>query len=313
MNKPLVSIITPCYNGEKFVHRYLDSILAQIYPNIELIFINDGSTDRTEEIVLSYKNKFDIKGINFIYIYQENAGQTTALNKGIKIFKGDYLTWPDSDDWLINNSIQKRVEFLENNLDYALVRSNGAFYSEKDIEECSGRISNDKNRYNSDIFLDLIFERTFCCNGCYMLRTSEFVKVNYKREILINSAGQNWQMLIPISYKNKCGFIDDELYCILIRVNSHCRIHKNFNDLIKRNHDLCKIQLWAINQTNNRDERLVLQIKNRFIRKNMDLCILYNNIKVFDEQYNILKKNNSIILKDKINYLCVRNKEIKYI
>ena len=50
----MVSIITPCFNGEKFVGRYLESILNQTYKNIELIFVNDGSTDRTEEIVKSY-------------------------------------------------------------------------------------------------------------------------------------------------------------------------------------------------------------------------------------------------------------------
>ena len=53
MTKPLVSIITPCYNGEAFLKRYFESILNQTYPNLELIFINDGSTDRTEEIALS--------------------------------------------------------------------------------------------------------------------------------------------------------------------------------------------------------------------------------------------------------------------
>jgi len=68
MNEKLVSIITPCYNGEKFINRYLDSLLGQTYSNIEIIFINDGSTDKTEEIVFSYKDNFKKKGIKFIYI-----------------------------------------------------------------------------------------------------------------------------------------------------------------------------------------------------------------------------------------------------
>jgi glycosyltransferase involved in cell wall biosynthesis len=96
-----VSIITPCYNGESFVSRYLDTILNQSYNNLELILVNDGSTDQTEAIVMSYKPKFKEVGIEFIYMYQEHAGQAAALNQGLKIFTGDYLTWPDSDYQLI--------------------------------------------------------------------------------------------------------------------------------------------------------------------------------------------------------------------
>ena len=62
MTKPLVSIITPCYNGEAFLKRYFESILNQTYPNLELIFINDGSTDRTEEIALSYRERLEKRG-----------------------------------------------------------------------------------------------------------------------------------------------------------------------------------------------------------------------------------------------------------
>ena len=74
MTKPLVSIITPCYNGEAFLKRYFESILNQTYPNLELIFINDGSTDRTEEIALSYRERLEKRGITYIYEKQENAG-----------------------------------------------------------------------------------------------------------------------------------------------------------------------------------------------------------------------------------------------
>ena len=128
MNKPLVSIITPCFNGESCLDRYFKSILDQTYANLELIFVNDGSTDKTEEIALSYKSKLEEKGIQYTYIYQDNAGQAAALNKGLKIFKGDYLTWPDSDDVMTPDSIEKKVKFLTENKKYRMVRSNGLFY-----------------------------------------------------------------------------------------------------------------------------------------------------------------------------------------
>ena len=65
---PLVSIITPCYNGEKFLERFLDSVLNQTYENIELILVNDGSTDKTDDIANKYKNKFDERDYAYIYI-----------------------------------------------------------------------------------------------------------------------------------------------------------------------------------------------------------------------------------------------------
>ena len=106
MNKGLVSIITPCYNVEKVVHRYLNSILSQTYKKIELILVNDGSTDKTEEILLSYKSIFESQGIIFKYIYQENKGLGGSINTGLKYFTGEYLCWPDPDDTLHPQSIE---------------------------------------------------------------------------------------------------------------------------------------------------------------------------------------------------------------
>ena len=105
---PLVSVITPCYNGEAFLDRYFQSVLSQSYPNIELIFVNDGSTDRSEEIALSYREWLEARGIRYLYIAQENKGISEAVNAGLRRFSGDYLTWPDSDDWMTPDCIAKK-------------------------------------------------------------------------------------------------------------------------------------------------------------------------------------------------------------
>lgn len=88
---PLVSIMTPCYNGEKFVGRYLDSVLAQTYDNIEVVLIDDGSTDNTAPIVKSYIPKFESKGYKLIYVYQENSGAASAINKAMPLVTGDFI------------------------------------------------------------------------------------------------------------------------------------------------------------------------------------------------------------------------------
>ena len=108
--KKLVSIITPCYNGEKYVDRFLTSVLNQTYNNIELIFVDDGSTDKTKDVVLSFKEQFEKRGYDLIYIYQKNAGQAAAINQGLKVFKGEFLMWIDSDDLMFPSEMRWPVK-----------------------------------------------------------------------------------------------------------------------------------------------------------------------------------------------------------
>ncbi|MDD7740974.1 MAG: glycosyltransferase family A protein, partial [Lachnospiraceae bacterium] len=74
----LVSIVTPCYNGEKYIGRFLESIIRQSYSKLELVIINDGSTDETERVIYDYQEKLEQRDIQFVYQYQENAGQAAA-------------------------------------------------------------------------------------------------------------------------------------------------------------------------------------------------------------------------------------------
>ena len=115
MKTEKVSIVTPCYNGEKYLERFLKSILNQSYGNIELIFINDGSTDQTEEIIKKYKEEFDLHNIELTYLFQENAGQAAALNTGLKYVQGVYLLFIDSDYEISYDLFEHSVRFLVDN------------------------------------------------------------------------------------------------------------------------------------------------------------------------------------------------------
>ena len=105
---PLVSIIIPVYNGANYMKYAIDSALNQTYKNIEIIVVNDGSTDggKTEEIAKSYGNKIR-------YITKENGGVSSALNVGIKNMKGDYFAWLSHDDRLYKNHIEENIKFLQ--------------------------------------------------------------------------------------------------------------------------------------------------------------------------------------------------------
>ena len=135
MKTEKVSIVTPCYNGEKYLERFLKSILNQSYGNIELIFINDGSTDQTEEIIKKYKEEFDLHNIELTYLFQENAGQAAALNTGLKYVQGVYLLCIDSDDEISYDFVEQRVRFLVDNPSYMYCYGKAEFINENNKNE----------------------------------------------------------------------------------------------------------------------------------------------------------------------------------
>ena len=212
MNRPLVSIITPCYNGERFVKRYFDCILAQTYSPLELIFINDGSTDHTEEIALSYRERLEQKGIRYIYEYQENTGQAAALNRGLKLFTGEYLTWPDSDDVMTPDCIEKKVKFLELNSGYGLCICKSYLVNENEPKKIIGILERVPPVGEDNFFDDLIFiKNVYFTPGGYMVRSDAFLKAIPDREIYAGRGGQNLQMLLPVLRSYKCGYMQEIL------------------------------------------------------------------------------------------------------
>lgn len=109
-----VSIIIPIYNKEKYLSRCLASIINQSYQNLEIICINDGSTDNSSDIVKEYQNKDK----RIILIEQENKGVGTARNKGIEISTGKYILFIDADDALEMNAVETYLQY--NNFDFII-------------------------------------------------------------------------------------------------------------------------------------------------------------------------------------------------
>ena len=222
MGKPLVSIITPCYNGESYLDRYFQSVLNQTYPNLELIFINDGSKDRTEEIAASYRSRLEQRGIVFIYLFQENAGQAAALNRGLKLFTGKYLTWPDADDEMTPDCIEKKVQYLEEHPEINLCICRGVSVIDDTQQEQVGLLKRIKPEHQETFFEDLIYVRnSFFVPGGYMVRSSRVDETIPDREIYSGRGGQNAQILLPVSYQQPIGYLDEILFKYYIRQSSH--------------------------------------------------------------------------------------------
>ena len=123
MKKPLISIITPCYNSEKYIVETIDSVLSQTYSNFEWIIINDGSTDNTSEIIKSY---FDER---IKYFYQDNMGQSAASNRGIRETSGEFIKFLDADDIINETHLEELISLADD--DSTLVSCGwGRFYND---------------------------------------------------------------------------------------------------------------------------------------------------------------------------------------
>lgn len=112
MSNPMISVVMPVYNGEKYLYEAIDSILNQTYTDFEFIILNDGSTDKTEEIILSYDDP------RIVYVKNEKNQQIVkTLNKGIALAKGKYIARMDADDISLPDRFSKQIEFMETNPD----------------------------------------------------------------------------------------------------------------------------------------------------------------------------------------------------
>lgn len=130
INQPKVSLILPIYNMEKFLERCVDSILAQTYKNLEIILVNDGSKDRTDEICKKYAS-LDKR---VIYVSQKNGGLCAARNTGLDHASGDYIIFIDPDDYVAANLISDVVQTFKNSEEELDMVAYGVHIVKKDKE-----------------------------------------------------------------------------------------------------------------------------------------------------------------------------------
>lgn len=243
INNGMVSILCPCYNSADYVGRMLNSILEQTYKNIEMICIDDGSSDLTKDIIESYVAEFYKNDMTLSYIKRNHEGQASAINEGLKHIRGKYFALIDSDDYLLPESVMKRVGLLENNPDAAVIASDYYIVDEKDLDRVKGR-GNDYVRslaYQPWQFDLLIAGYSVVTPIGYMIRTSYFTKVFPKKEINKCVEGQNYQILLPLYYYYKRVYTDEPLGYYVIRENSHDHQKRSKGEQRKRGENLMRM------------------------------------------------------------------------
>ncbi|MDE5695822.1 MAG: glycosyltransferase family 2 protein [Lachnospiraceae bacterium] len=145
----LVSVIMPAYNCEKYIGESIDSVLNQTYAFLELIIVNDASTDDTKKIILEYCKK---DNRIFMYDLHTNSGAAAARNKAIEMAKGKFIAFLDSDDIWKRNKLEKQIEFMEKNHYPITCTSYGKIDSDSKV---LGKIAKCKNVYT---YKDILIE-----------------------------------------------------------------------------------------------------------------------------------------------------------
>lgn len=323
MQKGLVSILTPCYNTGKYIHRLLDSILYQTYPYIEMFVIDDGSTDDSKAIIYSYIPKFKKKGYSLTYIYQSNSGQSAAIDRGLKLINGEYLVWPDSDDFYASElSIQKMVEKLNSSpSEFAMVRTMERLVDENNIAKTLG-INGEyaKEEESLSLFYDCLFNvnNFYFVPGAYMVRIEALKKVNGLSIYVSKNAGQNWQLMLPVLYTYRCLTIKEILYTVLVRNNSHSRgQYVGYDQTIAKFDAYCRTICETLNRIKPLSDERRIYLKNYvntlYLRRFLSVDIRYKKLEIIKQRYKeiISIDGSQLLIGDYIVLFCVKTGLIK--
>jgi glycosyltransferase involved in cell wall biosynthesis len=190
--------------------------------------IDDGSTDQTAAVVKSYIPKFERRGYALTYIYQAHAGQSFAINNGLQYVKGEFLVWPDSDDYYAaDTAIEQMANVLKSSTDeFAMVRTQENIVEDADeirILRVNGLHA--KEEEDQSLFEDCLLSQNdfYFCSGAYMIRLRCLLETSRFPLYQMADAGQNWQLLLPVLYHYRCKTILKPLYHVTERLASHNR------------------------------------------------------------------------------------------
>lgn len=232
MNKPLISVLLPCYNAEMYVEEAIVSILNQTYTNFELIVINDCSSDGTRDILL----KFQKQDSRIILVENEkNLGLVFTLNKGLNLAKGKYIARMDADDISFPERFEKQVDKLESDEDIVICGGGIiSFYQNQNLKPHKRLYPLD----TSSIRAEAVFNTPFA-HPCVMMRTSTLIQNNlfYDARYKYSEDYHLWQRLIIYG---ECANIDD--YLLNYRVLSTSQTANGIKNQTERFEKISAIQ-----------------------------------------------------------------------
>lgn len=229
----IVSLLIPCYNGASFMERAFNSILQQTEKNMEVVFVDDGSTDGSYTRAQSYAPRFRAKGYSFIALQQSNGGAAAAIQLAMKHATGRYIQLLDIDDELTPDSSKMQADWLDANPEAAIVFANGVALNE--VTGVGNPVRRKLDTTTRNVFRDLLSGDLNNVPGMYMIRHKALRDYYSTHPFFVSRYGQNLQMLMPPAVDALAGFIDREALIYHIHSGSHSR-PKQYAD-VKANFD----------------------------------------------------------------------------
>lgn len=208
--KKNISVIVPVYNGSSYIEKCIDSLLAQTLKNIEIIVVNDGSTDDTLEKLSRYKNKIKV-------ITQENSGVASARNSGLKQAIGEYIAYVDSDDWVEAHMFSKLYTKAKKNnfdvveCDFKYVSDYSMWDGVVDIKEDINSLENKKEYYTK--MFPVIWNKIY--------KREKIKNIKFKSGVWAEDVEYLYRVLPHI---DNIGKINEPLYYYYQREKSESRI-----------------------------------------------------------------------------------------
>lgn len=279
---PLVSVIVPVYNVEQYLPKCIESILNQTLFNIEIILVNDGSTDNSGNIIDQYSRKDS----RIIVIHKQNGGQGSARNEGLKIAKGQYIGFVDADDWIDANMYEALTsEALKEDSD--LVVCNRRVYN------LDGELTYEINLEEETIKLERDNLTDYLVNRLFFKHTVVVYNKIYRTDVVKN----NYLFFRDVKEVGS----EDTLfnYCYLLHTKKICSINNTFhNQLAREGSTAREYKVGAMKRTANLLQSIQLYSDtigcDKISTKVMPLMLLF-----FQQwNYNLLKSYSSNFYKD---------------
>lgn len=285
---PEISIIIPSYNVEEYIGSCLDSIVNQSFTDYEIIVVDDGSTDKTKEIISRYIERYS----NIVLITQKNSGQSVARNRGIEVAKGKFIVFVDSDDWFTEKtSLQSLYStVIDKNPDF--VQAGFCYVNGESISEY--RIRPEKDLFKNDILINMLRVDNLYTSPWAKIYSTKFIKDNNIRFIegLVN---EDTAFSIEVaSYANKVSFLSKNVYSSREREGSTSRT--SFKRMFKTMHEVLhqtRIKLISIGRW---DYTIHKYYEARYVRSmlyNLFQSAQRNSFSIFTEDYNYCMNNTS--------------------
>lgn len=304
-----ISVIIPVYNVEKYLKRCLDSVVNQTYKNLEIILVDDGSTDNSGKICDEYVQKDK----RIIVIHKENGGLSAARNKGLDICTGDYIGFIDSDDWIALNYFDV---LLKNLLEYDVDIACCDYWRTNKDEENNKRAVNVKNAqiFRDEKILELYLEKELVSACSKLYRKKFFNDIRFP----LKKVNEDISTIFLVFTKSKVvAYIDRKLYFYFRNTDSITK-----SKFSRKNLDLLyawkEVSKLSKNYSNEIQKLADFRLKKAYF--SLLGIIAYNGmentdennkikdflLKNFKENYIYLLKSNLLSFNRKLAIICMR-------